>query len=89
MPSSTAETGLSRLDRPSAESYWMHPAVLDSALHIGAYLGVSQGAAIKIPVGFSIFTAMTRFGGSPRQAQLPPYAPTKQIEDLAFTSSIT
>lgn len=67
VPSSLAETGLSKAERDSAESYWIHPAVLDSTLHVGAYLGVSQGAAVKVPVGLASFAIMTRFGGSSRQ----------------------
>lgn len=68
LPSSVADTGLSSLDMPTAESYWLHPAVLDSALHIGAYLGASQGAAVKVPVAFANFAAMTKLLGCPRQA---------------------
>ena len=35
LPSSVADTGLSSLDMPTAESYWLQPAVLDSAIAHG------------------------------------------------------
>ena len=57
---SIASVGLAMPDSAQA-SQWMPPSVLDSSLHLGAYLGSSSDSAPKIPSGLECFAALHKF----------------------------
>lgn len=62
---SIASVGLAMPDSTQA-SQWVPSSVLDSSLHLGAYLGSSSDSAPRIPSGLDCFAALHKFGSQQR-----------------------
>jgi hypothetical protein len=57
-------------DSGTTSSFRVHPAVLDSCLHVGAYLGTGGGAPVRVPAGFEAYSPAHLFGEAPRYVNM-------------------
>lgn len=74
LPGLMGSVGLrsNRAGEPAA-AFWVHPAVLDSCLHVGAYLGSAEAGTVKVPAGLDAFAVHQHLGELDRCAdQSPP-----------------
>lgn len=65
-PSSLGSVGLRTNLGGTALSFWTHPAVLDSCLHIGAYLGAADSSVVRVPAALTAFSNQHMFGATER-----------------------
>lgn len=62
LPSTIGAVGIRGGSSTIASSFGVHPAVLDSCLHMGAYLGLGASESLRIPSGLEAFTVRHAFG---------------------------